>query len=580
MLLTKASLGYERQTVSGPPFLISMFSNVSLIFPCLVSFYKTVFKDAGAAFSGAGFLLFATLSAPAAHKSIYIAGGLFNEQVANLRSSGFDTAILWSVHVNGSAALNLNNDTLIDASGQYVYGQWARVNCAKLKEAPTSISRIEFSVGSAGATDFENIENWINTDHSEGGTGPGSRLRRNFQALRDAFPQVDAINFDDESNYDLSSTTAFAIMLVDLGYQITFAPYTRESFWDGLYDAIEAQRPGAVDHIYLQRYAGGGGNNPSAWNELFGSLKVEPGLWAGDASTFGRRDPSEVEEAMDGWRESADIPGGFIWRLTYTWEGGHSVQDYAAAIEGTYTSEFDDAASYQLVNRFSGKSLAVVGENIAGVPAPATANGAEVAQYQFRKGDERFSWQINDLGNGQRSLVNRHSGKSLAVFGTRLDGVTPVARSEDFADIAQWDFLGNNWYQWRLTDVGDGYRIINKHSAKAMTVFGSDTSGAPFDRVQSGADVAQYTYTGQEWYHWDIVEISEMEITGVTLENGLIRLSIEGARPSTSLTIESSPTMAEDSWTVEGTVAVGADGRSLFQGPRPGEGTYFYRAKN
>jgi ABC-type proline/glycine betaine transport system permease subunit len=221
------------------------------------------------------------------HKSMFVAGGLFNEQVAALRNSGFDTAILWSVHVNTSGVLSLNNDTLIDASGNYVYGQWARTNCALLKQPPTTISRIEFSVGSYGATDFEAIEFLVNKSPSTGGgTGAGSILRRNFQALRDNFPQVDAINFDDESNYDVASTTAFAIMLADLGYKITFCPYTRRTtFWGPLYGAIEAARPGAVDHIYLQCYDGGVFNNPATWNASFGSLKVEPGLWAGIGTT-------------------------------------------------------------------------------------------------------------------------------------------------------------------------------------------------------------------------------------------------------------------------------------------------------
>jgi len=43
------------------------------------------------------------------------------------------------------------------------------------------------------------------------------------------FCPADAINFDDESNYDVASTTAFALMLTDLGYKITFCPYTRRT---------------------------------------------------------------------------------------------------------------------------------------------------------------------------------------------------------------------------------------------------------------------------------------------------------------------------------------------------------------
>ena len=67
---------------------------------------------------------------------------------------------------------------------------------ASLKQEPTTVRRVEVGLGSAGTTDFENIEALIEWE----GTGPGTILYRNFQALRDTLPGVDAFNYDDESN--------------------------------------------------------------------------------------------------------------------------------------------------------------------------------------------------------------------------------------------------------------------------------------------------------------------------------------------------------------------------------------------
>ena len=87
-----------------------------------------------------------------------------------------------------------------------------------------------------------------------------------------------AIDFDDENCYDQSSMVKFAVMLGTLGYKVSLCPYTNSSFWTGVASQANTQRPGTVDRVHLQCYAGGGGNSPnSAWN--FGTVPVHPGLW-------------------------------------------------------------------------------------------------------------------------------------------------------------------------------------------------------------------------------------------------------------------------------------------------------------
>jgi hypothetical protein len=518
------------------------------------------------------------LPARGAHKATFVAGGLFNGQVASLRQSGFDTAILWSLHVNASGQLTLNNDPLIYSNGSYnsaYWGQWAKDNMALLKTAPTSISRIEFSVGSAGAQDFEGIEHLVNTQ----GTGPTSTLYQNFAMLLEVFPHVDAINFDDESNYDVPTTTQFAVMLADLGYQVTFAPYTRRTtFWGPLYDAIVLQRPGAVDHVYLQCYAGGGFNNPAVWNGQFGSLVVEPGLWAG--VTSGRDDPGEVQQAMDDWRTSAGIQGGFIWRLSYMSDGGYSPSDYAAAIDGVYFADFDDSAYYRVMNMHSGKALTVLDVNTAGNPASRADNGADIAQWDYTHGEDWFLWRIQDAGDGYQKLINKHSGKAMAVFGTTLNGVDPSATTENGSEIAQYAYNETQaWHQWRITQVGSSYKIVNKYSGKAAAVFASDTAGNPIARDANGADVAQWHYLGDDWYDWNILPVlntNSVQDTTVFLNETGLHLLYRGL-PLQPFLLQSATSLTSSNWVDEGTLILDGAGRAFFSEPMPTNDATYYR---
>ena len=189
----------------------------------------------------------------------------------DLRASGFNTVILWTIHVGSAGNMNFNDIPVIDGFGNYIGDpDWAN-RIASLRRAPTAIDRIEIGVASAGATDFENIESLINAH----GTGSDTVLYKAFQNLK-TVTGADAVNFDDESNYDVSTMVQFAVMLADLGYKVTFVPYTRQSFWETVYRQVEAQRPGTIDRVYLQVYAGGAGNNPVSWNGSFGDLKVIP----------------------------------------------------------------------------------------------------------------------------------------------------------------------------------------------------------------------------------------------------------------------------------------------------------------
>jgi len=247
-------------------------------------------------------------SAQATPRSAVFGGGPFyadGQAVMNtLRASGFTTVILWSIHVHPNGDLYYN-DILLVQNGRYVGDAGWPARLRTLKQAPTSVNRIEVSVGSWGVPDWENIAALI----SSGGTGSSSILYRNFQALKTA-TGADAINNDDESFYQVSPTAAFARMAAGLGYsKFTFAPYTNQSFWASLKSNLGS----LVDRAYLQGYAGGAGNNPATWNRALG-MTVDPGLWSKHGSGCSAGDsPATVQSKMRSWKTSAGITGGFMW---------------------------------------------------------------------------------------------------------------------------------------------------------------------------------------------------------------------------------------------------------------------------
>src|SRR6202012_1034039 len=157
------------------------------------------------------------------------------------------------------------------------------------------------------------------------GTGPGSILYKDFQALKQAIPSLDAIDFDQENNFDESSTIAFGVMLGNLGYHVVADVYDDSSFWSDVVSGINSQAPGTVDPVHLQTYSGGSGNNPcsSSWN--FGSgIAVLPGLADADDSA------SQIQSTVAGWYSQCGILGAWDW-LYDDFAGTGDAGSYAAA---------------------------------------------------------------------------------------------------------------------------------------------------------------------------------------------------------------------------------------------------------
>ena len=226
-----------------------------------------------------------------------------NTTISELGGSGFTEVIVWSVEVKSNGDLNLNNEFPLVSNGAYV-GNSTHADfpstLATLKQH--GVTRITLSIGSSNAGDFQNIESLVSSQ----GTGEGSILYKDFTALKAAIPSLDAIDLDDENNYDTTSTVAFSVMLGKIGFHVIPDAYTNMSYWQNLVSQINAAQSGTVDAVHLQAYAGGDGNNPCDWN--FGGVPVLPGVWDQEQGNA-----SQAASVIAGWYGQCGIKGAFLW---------------------------------------------------------------------------------------------------------------------------------------------------------------------------------------------------------------------------------------------------------------------------
>jgi hypothetical protein len=263
-------------------------------------------------------------SAQTGYTGIFGGGPFYKNASANIteiENSGFTEAIVWSVEVSTTGDLNLNGEFPLTSGGAYVGNSYYPnfpSDMATLKLG--TVKRVTFSIGSSNYGDWENITNLINAQ----GTGPGSILYQDFQALKAAIPALDAIDFDDENSFNSPTTISFGVMLGNLGYHVLPDAFDQSTYWTNVVTQINSQLPGTADGVHLQAYAGGAGNNPCVgWN--FGTVPVFPGLW--DLNDT----PSQVQSTMTGWQNQCGIVGGFMW-LYDDFVGNGLAAQYASAI--------------------------------------------------------------------------------------------------------------------------------------------------------------------------------------------------------------------------------------------------------
>jgi hypothetical protein len=342
---------------------------------------------------------------------------------AAAKASGFNALFLFTLHVYTNGDVYYNN-TLVAQNGSYVGDSNWGTELAALR--PT-INRIELVIGSRGEPSFANIKNLINSQ----GTGSSSILYKNFQALENA-TGVDAIQYDDEQTYDVSSAVAFGNMITGLGLKVTLCSDTSQSYWT----SVKSQLGTNVDAIYLQCYDGGAGNSPASWISAFGGFKVYPGLW-GNTNT-----PSSVTAKMRNWQQTLGITGGFMW-LNGTMPGDAS--KWAKAL----SYGLDPVASLRIINKNSGESISLAGGGMT--------NGTAINQRDYDAGNNQ-RWMLVPTENGDHfKIISWASGKCASIAndsckaGTQLLGLNYNSEPSQQFDLID---AGNGWF--RIKNVRSG----------------------------------------------------------------------------------------------------------------------------
>jgi len=96
------------------------------------------------------------------------------------------------------------------------------------------------------------------------------------------------------------------------------------------------------------------------------------------------------------------------------------------------------------------------------------------------------------IANGTYRIIARHSGKALDVYGNRTANGT---------NVIQWRYTGANNQRWNVTHLGNGqYSIISASANKALDVSGAGTG--------DGTNVQIWSYGGGNNQKWTITATS------------------------------------------------------------------------
>ncbi|MDY8138391.1 T9SS type A sorting domain-containing protein [Aquimarina sp. 2201CG5-10] len=365
----------------------------------------------------------------AQESAIYAGGPIYNNRnvsINELRNSGYTTVIVWTIHIEANGDLGFNGEFPLVQNGVYV-GDQSYPNFPNdiimLKTAPTSINRVEFGLSAAGSGTFAAVRNFYDSE----GFGPGTTLYKNFEALKNAIPGIDAFNNDDESTYHVPSAVAFTKMLAGLGYKNAIVPYTRSSFWSSLVSQVNAAYPGNIDRNYLQCYAGGSGNNPCSSSWDFG-IPVYPGLWGGS----GQSSIATVESRMNSWQNSCGITGGFMW-LYDDFDNSSDVAGYAAAINNAL-SPGNAPGTATAPNPTNGAT------NVSTNISLSWSAGSEATSHNVYFGTDPALGTGSSQGNQSTTTFDPGNLNSNTTYYWRIDEVNSIGTTTGQI----WDFTTTN----------------------------------------------------------------------------------------------------------------------------------------
>lgn len=260
-------------------------------------------------------------------RSIYLFKDVLKSDTTSLKTSGFNSVIMFGVGILGNGDIMYysntpgSSDVLVASAGAYVGGDALATTVKSFKTGTTGIDRVEISMNSQHVKDLM----------ASPGPGPSTPLYRNFAALKAAWG-LDAVNNDDESLYDVASTAQFAQMLGDIGYKYTIAPYTNSAFWVALIRRANAGLADPnlllLDRVYLQCYDGGAGNDPASWAGALG-LEVVPLVWVtNDSKPSQGTTVAQARGKFASWSAAGGLAGGGYWNDYDIEKNGLSYSQY------------------------------------------------------------------------------------------------------------------------------------------------------------------------------------------------------------------------------------------------------------
>lgn len=448
---------------------------------------------------------------------VYVGGHIRRDRpgtIEKLRNSGFTYIILFNINVESDGTLTTDGETVCK-DGKYVFGNTQPnyvSDIKKLKQAPTTISRIEICIGGWGNESFSHIKELINSH----GVGSGTILYKNFKALKNAIPEIDAVNNDDEHCYDVATAVKFHQMMYELGYKTTIAPYTNRSFWENLVSQLGDR----CDRVLIQCYDGGAGNNPSDWH--LGNRAVHAGRM-----NYQDGGVDACVAQMESWKKNNGVSGGFIWVYNdETW----NLNQWATRMLRVFgTKKCDDCIAILYADSdyrgystslgegsYTQAELAMYGISAKDISSLKVTKGFKITLYEnadftgnskswttdasFVGGDwndKMSSLKVEAYGksglSGDYKLQNRNSGKFLD-----LDNNT-----DNNTAIVQYDDEGIDATQiWTLTEIG-GEKGVYSICTSVNKRQGMDV--ADWSK-NDGAQVQLYEYSGHRNQQFIVVE--------------------------------------------------------------------------
>lgn len=507
---------------------------------------------------------------------VYVGGHIRRDRpgtIEKLRNSGFTYIILFNINVESDGTLTTDGETVCK-DGKYVFGNTQPnyvSDIKKLKQAPTTISRIEICIGGWGNESFSRIKELINRH----GVGSGTILYKNFKALKNAIPEIDAVNNDDEHCYDVATAVKFHQMMYELGYKTTIAPYTNRSFWENLVSQLGDR----CDRVLIQCYDGGAGNNPSDWH--LGNRAVHAGRM-----NYQDGGVDACVAQMESWKKNNGVSGGFIWVYNdETW----NLNQWATRMLRVFgTKKCDDCIAILYADSdyrgystslgegsYTQAELAMYGISAKDISSLKVTKGFKITLYEnadftgnskswttdasFVGGDwndKACSVRIEPNGksglSGNFKIMNRNSGKYLDLDNNKTDNNTAIVQFDDEgvdasqtwtftevmkgkgvysicsygnknrgmdvvdfskdngAQVQLYDYLGNPHQQFILYDCGEGYyQLVARNSGKVVEI--------PQSSKGNGEWIKIYDNNGTHTQQWAVVENRYDEASAVTL---------------------------------------------------------------